>query len=438
MYLPQEIIKLKRNGGKLPEAAIQQFVTGLTDHSFSEGQTAALAMAIYLNGMATEETVALTRAMRDSGAVLNWQGKLNGPVVDKHSTGGVGDKVSLMLAPMIAACGAYVPMIAGRGLGHTGGTVDKLETIPGYSCTQPLDMIQREVARLGCVIVGQSAELAPADRRLYLIRDVTATVESIPLITASILSKKLAAGLDVLTMDVKIGSGAIMKNIDDASALAQSIVNTAKGAGVPTQALLTDMNECLGSSAGNVLEVLETLDYLTGKYREPRLHQVTLELGASMLQLAGLFADKASAVAALEHSLTSGKAAEIFAQMVAAMGGPADLLEKPELYLGKAPVIQDIVATQAGYLAASDTTAVGMAVVRLGGGRAHPAQVIDPVVGFSEVQALGSKVAAGDVLARVHAASVEAAAKASAEYLAALSFSDSAISLQPIVHKVID
>ncbi|TXH94840.1 MAG: thymidine phosphorylase [Rheinheimera sp.] len=438
MYLPQEIIKLKRNGGKLPEAAIQQFVTGLTDHSFSEGQTAALAMAIYLNGMATEETVALTRAMRDSGAVLNWQGKLNGPVVDKHSTGGVGDKVSLMLAPMIAACGAYVPMIAGRGLGHTGGTVDKLETIPGYSCTQPLDVIQREVARLGCVIVGQSAELAPADRRLYLIRDVTATVESIPLITASILSKKLAAGLDVLTMDVKIGSGAIMKNIDDASALAQSIVNTAKGAGVPTQALLTDMNECLGSSAGNVLEVLETLDYLTGKYREPRLHQVTLELGASMLQLAGLFADKASAVAALEHSLTSGKAAEIFAQMVAAMGGPADLLEKPELYLGKAPVIQDIVATQAGYLAASDTTAVGMAVVRLGGGRAHPAQVIDPVVGFSEVQALGSKVAAGDVLARVHAASVEAAAKASAEYLAALSFSDSTVSLQPIVHKVID
>lgn len=438
MYLPQEIIKLKRNGGKLPEAAIQQFVTGLTDNSFSEGQTAALAMAIYLNGMATEETVALTRAMRDSGAVLNWQGKLNGPVVDKHSTGGVGDKVSLMLAPMIAACGAYVPMIAGRGLGHTGGTVDKLETIPGYSCTQPLDVIQREVARLGCVIVGQSAELAPADRRLYLIRDVTATVESIPLITASILSKKLAAGLDVLTMDVKIGSGAIMKNIEDASALAQSIVNTAKGAGVPTQALLTDMNECLGSSAGNVLEVLETLDYLTGKYREPRLHQVTLELGASMLQLAGLFADKASAVAALEHSLTSGKAAEIFAQMVSAMGGPADLLEKPELYLGKAPVIQDIVAPQAGYLAASDTTAVGMAVVRLGGGRAHPAQVIDPVVGFSDVQALGSKVAAGDVLARVHAASVEAAAKASAEYLAALSFSDSAISQQPIVHKVID
>jgi thymidine phosphorylase len=438
VYLPQEIIKLKRNGGQLPEAAIQQFVRGITDHSFSEGQTAALAMAIYLNGMQTEETVALTRAMRDSGSVLNWAGKLNGPVVDKHSTGGVGDKVSLMLAPMIAACGGYVPMIAGRGLGHTGGTVDKLETIPGYSCTQPLAKIQAEVARLGCVIVGQSAELAPADRRLYLIRDVTATVESIPLITASILSKKLAAGLDVLTMDVKIGSGAIMKNVADATALATSIVNTAKGAGVKTQALLTDMNECLGATAGNVLEVLETLDYLTGKYREPRLHQVTLELGASMLQLAGLARDKASAVAALELSLTSGKAAEIFARMVSALGGPVDLLEKPQHYLAAAPVVQDILAPQAGYLAASDTTAVGMAVVRLGGGRAHPQQVIDPAVGFSDVLALGCKVQAGDRIARVHAASVEAAAKATAEYLAALSWSDQTVNLAPIVHKVID
>ncbi|HCU65964.1 MAG TPA: thymidine phosphorylase [Rheinheimera sp.] len=438
MYLPQEIIKLKRNGGQLPQAAIEQFVKGITDNSFSEGQTAALAMAIYLNGMVTEETVALTRAMRDSGAVLNWAGKLNGPVVDKHSTGGVGDKVSLMLAPMIAACGAYVPMIAGRGLGHTGGTVDKLETIPGYSCTQPLAKIQAEVARLGCVIVGQSAELAPADRRLYLIRDVTATVESIPLITASILSKKLAAGLDVLTMDVKIGSGAIMKNVADASALATSIVNTAKGAGVKTQALLTDMNECLGATAGNVLEVLETLDYLTGKYREPRLHQVTLELGASMLQLAGLQPDKASAIKALEHSLTSGKAAEIFAQMVAAMGGPVDLMEKPQQYLAAAPVVQDILAPQDGFLAASDTVAVGMAVVRLGGGRAHPSQQIDPAVGFSDVLALGNKVTKGDLLARVHAASKEAADKACSEYLAALTFSDSAALLHPIVHKVID
>ncbi len=250
VLLPQEIIKQKRNGGTLTEAAIQQFVRGLTDQSFSEGQTAALAMAIYLNGMSTAETVALTRAMQHSGAVMNWTDMLDGPVVDKHSTGGVGDKVSLMLAPMIAACGAYVPMIAGRGLGHTGGTIDKLEAIPGYQCQQPLHKIQQLVKQQGCVIVSQSGELAPADRRLYLIRDVTATVESIPLITASILSKKLAAGLQALTMDVKIGSGAIMKNVADASALAKSIVNTAKGAGVPTQASADRYEPDLGCNSG--------------------------------------------------------------------------------------------------------------------------------------------------------------------------------------------
>ncbi|KOO59407.1 thymidine phosphorylase [Rheinheimera sp. KL1] len=438
MLLPQEIIKQKRNGGSLTEAAIQQFVRGLTDQSFSEGQTAALAMAIYLNGMSTAETVALTRAMQHSGAVMNWTDMLDGPVVDKHSTGGVGDKVSLMLAPMIAACGAYVPMIAGRGLGHTGGTIDKLEAIPGYQCQQPLDKIQQLVKQQGCVIVSQSGELAPADRRLYLIRDVTATVESIPLITASILSKKLAAGLQALTMDVKIGSGAIMKNVADASALAKSIVNTAKGAGVPTQALLTDMNQTLGATAGNALEILETLDYLTGKYRESRLHQVTLELGASMLQLGGLFNDKASAIAALEQSLTSGKAAEIFSKMVAAQGGPADLLEKPELYLAKAKVVLDIKAPVAGYLNKADTTAIGMAVVRLGGGRAHPDQVINMAVGFSDVKALGAKVAAGDLLARVHADTVEAAEHAKAEYLAALSIEATAVTIDPIIHLVID
>ena len=437
MLLPQEIIKQKRNGGALTEAAIAQFVRGLTDQSFSEGQTAALAMAIYLNGMSTAETVALTRAMQHSGAVMDWTSMLDGPVVDKHSTGGVGDKVSLMLAPMIAACGAYVPMIAGRGLGHTGGTIDKLEAIPGYQCQQPLDKIQQLVKQQGCVIVSQSSELAPADRRLYLIRDVTATVESIPLITASILSKKLAAGLDVLTMDVKIGSGAIMKNVADASALATSIVNTAKGAGVPTQALLTDMNECLGSTAGNVLEVLETLDYLTGKYREPRLHQVTLELGANMLMLGGLHKDKASAIAALEHSLSSGKAAEIFAKMVSALGGPADLLEKPQQYLAAAPVVEDIIAPKSGYLQYQDTVGLGMAVVRLGGGRSHPSQQIDPAVGFSHIIATGQYVQQGEVLAKVHAASADAAAVAAAEYLQALTLTAEAGQPWPLVHHTI-
>jgi thymidine phosphorylase len=434
--IPQEIIKTKRNGGNLNQAEIQQFVRGLTDDSFSEGQVAALAMAIYLNGMQTDEIVALTLAMRDSGTVFNWQGKLNGPVVDKHSTGGVGDKVTLMLAPMVAACGAFMPSIAGRGLGHTGGTVDKLETIPGYSCTQPLEKIQQLLPELGCVIVGQSSQLAPADRRLYAIRDVTATVESIPLITASILSKKLSEGLDALVMDVKIGNGAIMRSVDDASALATSIVNVANGAGVPTRALLTDMNQILGTTAGNALEVIETLDYLTGKYREPRLHQVTLELGANMLQLGGLYQDKASAIAALEQSLSSGKAAEIFARMVAALGGPANLIEKPQQYLAAAPVVQDIIAPQSGYLSYHNTVGLGMAVVRLGGGRSHPSQQIDPAVGFSHILPAGSKVQQGDVIAKVHAGDKDAATGAANEYLAALSVA-AATEPYPLVHHTI-
>lgn len=435
--IPQEIIKTKRNGNTLSQAEIQQFVLGLTDDSFSEGQVAALAMAIYLNGMSVDEIVALTLAMRDSGTVLNWQGKLNGPVVDKHSTGGVGDKVTLMLAPMVAACGAYMPSIAGRGLGHTGGTVDKLETIPGYSCTQSLDTIRKLLPQLGCVIVGQSSELAPADRRLYAIRDVTATVESIPLITASILSKKLSEGLDALVMDVKIGNGAIMRTVDDASALANSIVNVANGAGVNTRALLTDMNQILGNTAGNALEVLETLDYLTGKYREPRLHQVTLELGANMLMLGGLFKDKAGAVAALEHSLSSGKAAEIFAKMVSALGGPADLLENPQQYLAAAPVVQDIIAPQTGVLNYTDTVGLGMAVVRLGGGRSHPSQQIDPAVGFSHIVPSSQRVQQGDVLAKVHAANADAAKFAAAEYLQALVLVDTETAAYPLVHHTI-
>lgn len=435
--IPQEIIKAKRNGGSLSQAEIKQFVKGLTDDSFSEGQVAALAMAIYLNGMSVDEIVMLTLAMRDSGTVLNWQGKLNGPVVDKHSTGGVGDKVTLMLAPMVAACGAFMPSIAGRGLGHTGGTVDKLETIPGYSCTQSLEKISQLLPKLGCVIVGQSSQLAPADRRLYAIRDVTATVESIPLITASILSKKLSEGLDALVMDVKIGNGAIMRTVDDASALANSIVNVANGAGVSTRALLTDMNQILGATAGNALEVMETLDYLTGKYREPRLHQVTLELGANMLTLGGLYQDKASAIKALEHSLSSGKAAEIFARMVSALGGPADLIEKPQQYLASAPVVQDVVAPADGYVSYQDTVALGMTVVRLGGGRSHPSQQIDPAVGFSQIAAAGTQVRRGDVLARVHAASNDAAQVAGAEYLAALRINAAQQAAFPLLHHTI-
>lgn len=435
MPIPQEIIKIKRDGKTLSQADIQQFAKGLTDGSFSDSQAAALAMAIYLNGMSVDEKVALTLAMRDSGTCLNWQGQLNGPVVDKHSTGGVGDKVTLMLAPMVAACGVFMPSIAGRGLGHTGGTVDKLESIPGYSCNQSLSRIRQLLPELGCLIVGQTDELAPADRRLYGIRDVTATVESIPLITASILSKKLSEGLDALVMDVKVGNGAIMATAEDAHELACSIVDTACGAGVSTAALITDMNQILGLTAGNALEVLETLDYLTGKKREPRLHQLTLALGAEMLVLTGVAKDKVSAVDALEQSLSSGKAAEYFARMVAALGGPTDLLERPAAHLAQAPVVLDVPAPASGYLRINDTVALGMAVVRLGGGRSHPEQKINPAVGFSALCVAGSPITQGQPLLQVHAASQQDAEQAVQEVLAACTIEPEPVDTMPLIHQ---
>ncbi len=280
--LPQEIIRKKRDGRALSAAEITFFVDGLTAGRITEGQVAAFAMAVFFQGMSRAETVALTRAMTESGSRLRWH-DLDGPVVDKHSTGGIGDKVSLILAPIMAACGAYVPMISGRGLGHTGGTLDKLESIPGYQTAPDLDRFRHAVRQAGCAIIGQTADLAPADRRLYAIRDVTATVESAPLIIASILSKKLAAGLDALVMDVKVGSGAFLPELDAAKELAASLVEVANDAGLPCAALLTDMSQCLGHSAGNALEVQEAIDVLTGRGREPRLREATLALAAELL-----------------------------------------------------------------------------------------------------------------------------------------------------------
>ncbi len=289
-WLPQEIIRAKRDGNPLAAEEIAFFIAGLTDGSISEGQVAALAMAVFLRGMTREETVALTLAMRDSGRVLEWR-DLPGPVVDKHSTGGIGDKVSLVLAPVLAACGAYVPMLSGRGLGHTGGTLDKLESIPGYTTQPDLDRLRAVVRAAGCAIIGQTDDLAPADRRLYAIRDVTATVESIPLITASILAKKLAGGLHALVMDVKTGSGAFMPTHEQATALAESIVGVARGAGLPTRALLTEMGQCLGHTAGNAVEVAESIAMLKGEPAHPRLEEVVLELCGEALALGGLAAD---------------------------------------------------------------------------------------------------------------------------------------------------
>jgi len=418
--LAQEIIRIKRDGGVLDAQQIGAFVAGLVDGSWSEGQAAALAMAAFLNGLDTAETVALTRAMTHSGGTMDWACEnLGGPILDKHSTGGVGDKVSLVLAPVLAACGAFVPMISGRGLGHTGGTLDKMDSIPGYQTAPSNDALRAAVRGAGCAVVGQTADLAPADRRLYAIRDVTATVESIPLITASILSKKLAAGLQGLVLDVKTGNGAFAGSMEMARALAQSLVSVANGAGLPTRALITDMNQVLGHSCGNALEVWEALDVLGGKRREARLLEVTMALCAELLVLGQLAECHDDAIVRIGRVLDDGSALERFARMVAALGGPADFVERPAHYLAVAPVQQAVPAPRDGWVVAVATRGIGLLVIELGGGRRQAADSIDHRVGFSDVVAVGTQLRAGDPLAVVHATD-RAAAQTAADRLCAL------------------
>ncbi len=386
--LPQEIIRKKRDGGTLDAAEIRFMVAGLTDGSVTEGQVAAFAMAVFYKGMTTDERVALTLAMRDSGTVLRWD--VPGPVLDKHSSGGIGDNVSLMLAPMVAACGGFVPMISGRGLGHTGGTLDKLDSIPGYR-TQPDNALFEKVVReVGCAIIGQTADLAPADKRFYAIRDVTATVESIDLITASILSKKLAAGLDGLVLDVKCGNGAFMATLAEARGLASSLVAVANGAGVPTLALITDMDEPLAPCAGNAVEVANAVEFLTRSARFPRLEEVTVELGAEMLVIGRLAATLGEARAKLVATLDDGRAAETFGRMVAALGGPADFVERYRSYLPEAAwgTVAPL-AEGACRVTGIDTRALGLAVIKLGGGRTRPSDTIDHAVGLTGIARVG-------------------------------------------------
>jgi thymidine phosphorylase len=410
MALPQEIIRKKRDRGALSPHEIAEFVDGLTSGRISEGQAAALAMAVFFNGMNLDETVALTRAMAASGTRLDWR-DLDGPVLDKHSSGGVGDKVTLILAPLVAACGAYIPKISGRGLGHTGGTLDKLGSIPGYVTTPDLDRFHQVVRAVGCAVIGATEDLAPADRRLYAIRDVTATVESIPLLVSSILSKKLAAGVAALVLDVKAGSGAFLPSYDESRELARTLVEVAKGAGLRCSALLTDMNQCLGRTAGNALEVREAIDVLTGRGAEPRLCAVALALAAEVLALGGVVAEQ-DAASKVERALNSGAAAERFARMVAALGGPKDLLEEPGRHLPQAPVRRPVHLEQAGIVGAIDVRALGLAVVHLGGGRRHPKDTIDSRVGLTDVRGIGEPVGPDAPFAVVHAATASDAADA--------------------------
>ena len=435
MLLPQEIIRHKRDKQVLPTEEIRAFIAGITENTVSEAQIAAFTMAVFLNGMSRQECVDLTLAMRDSGRVMEWQSLgLDGPIVDKHSTGGVGDVVSLMLGPMFAACGGYNPMISGRGLGHTGGTLDKLASIPGYNPFPTPDQLKATVRQAGTAIIGQTADLAPADKRIYAARDVTATVESIPLITASILSKKLAAGLDALVMDVKVGSGAFMPTPELSVALARSIVEVGSGAGLKVSALLTDMNQSLAPCAGNAIEVRCAIDYLTGKHRPARLHEVTMALCAEGLVSAGLAANADEARVKLQACLDSGAAADRFARMVRLLGGPADLIKRPDVYLATAPVVVDFVAPASGIVTTFDTRALGMAVVALGGGRLRSDQEIDPAVGLSDIVELGATVQTGQPLMRIHARTEADAATAAQRLRDAVRIaSDAAPTLPPLV-----
>jgi len=431
IFLPQEIIKNKRDGKVLSQAEIDFFIQGIANNTVSEGQIAAFAMAIYFKDMNAQERKDFTQSMVNSGDVMDWQDMhLDGPVLDKHSTGGVGDKISLMLAPIIAACGGYVPMISGRGLGHTGGTLDKFDAIAGYNVSPDNDLFRQTVKTVGCAIIGQTANLAPADKRFYATRDVTATVDCIPLITASILSKKLAEGLDGLVMDIKTGSGAFMVDLKDAQLLARAIVDVSS---VNTTAIITDMSQVIGYTAGNALEVQETIDYLTLKKQEPILHELVMNICSEMLLQGSLAQNQSEALRMIAQVLTSGQAAETFAKMVSALGGPSDLLENPDKYLAKAAVIQPIHAKQAGYIAEMDTRLIGLGVVALGGGRRMATDKIDYAVGFSEFCHIGDQVELAKPIAFVHASSKKRADAATAELLKNIKISSKPVSKPQII-----
>ncbi|MGQ0580759.1 MAG: thymidine phosphorylase [Reyranella sp.] len=433
--LPQEIIRRKRDGHELSAKEIAFIVRGIHDGSLSEGQVASFAMAVFFRGMTVPERVALTLGLAHSGIMLDWRDlALPGPVIDKHSSGGVGDKVSLMLAPIVAACGGFVPMISGRGLGHTGGTLDKLSAISGYETQPDIATFRRVVREVGCAVIGQTDELAPADRRLYAVRDVTGSVESIPLLVSSILSKKVAEGLDGLVMDVKCGSGAFCDTEAMARDLAQSLVAVANQAGLPTIALITDMDRVLGREVGNALEVMETVAYLTGRdTREPRLHEVTMALAGEMLALGGLVPDVATGRARAEAALADGRAAEVFGRMVSALGGPNDFLDHAGRYLSQAPVIKACTAERSGHVVGMDARQVGIAVVALGGGRAHADDAIDPSVGLSEVTDVGVPIRAGNPLCMVHAASEADADAAIALVRQAVRIGNASVAERPVV-----
>lgn len=415
------IIAKVRQGEDPSHDELVWFTNGLATRIVSDAQAGAFAMAVCLNGLSDEGRVALTTGMRDSGDVMKWD--LPGPVLDKHSTGGVGDPVSLILAPALAACDVFVPMVSGCGLGHTGGTLDKLEAIPGLNTAQNTAAFRKITRDIGCAIVGATNFIAPADKRLYAVRDVTATVESVDLICASILSKKLAAGLEGLVLDVKVGSGAFMKTPAEAAKLARALASTANGAGTPTAAFITDMSQPLAPCLGNGVEVAVCLEILSGnRAAAPRLHDLTVALCARVLALAGHAEGEAEE--RVMAAISSGHAMVCFAAMVRAMGGPPDIADDWHTHLPSAPVIGDVPAPYAGTIAAIDGESLGLAVVQLGGGRQIESDRIDPRVGLTDVLPLGTKVARGDPIATIHAADEDSAQAAAHAVLLAVTIGE--------------
>ncbi|MDG1935327.1 MAG: thymidine phosphorylase [Paracoccaceae bacterium] len=414
------ITKIKH--GETPSLEeLNWFVKGLVDHSVSDAQAAAFAMAVCLNGMDENGIVSFTTAMRDSGDISVW--KTDKPILDKHSTGGVGDCVSLVLAPLLASVDICVPMISGRGLGHTGGTLDKLEAIPGLRVLLNTDELQTVIDNVGCAIVSATSDIAPADKRLYAIRDVTATVDCLELITASILSKKLAAGLDGLILDVKCGTGAFMKSSSEARVLASALVKTANLTGCKTLALVSDMNEPLAPSSGNAVEIKDVLDVLVHA-KVGRLKDLSLRLGAELMKKNGLCDTVKAGLVKLNKQLEKGHAAETFAKMVSAMGGPSGFVDDWSRYLPEAPVISEIFAPKEGYISGWNSEALGLCTVNLGGGRRVETDKINPAVGLSDIAAIGTRIDKSKPIARIHAARIEAADQAAKQVLDAMEISD--------------
>ena len=428
----------KRDGATLDSTQINQFVRDVAQDHINDAQIAAFCMAVFIRGMSTHECTNLTMAMRDSGSQLDWNDlDLDGPVVDKHSTGGVGDWVSLALGPILAACGAYVPMISGRGLGHTGGTVDKLESIPGYNAQPDIAQLRQVVKNSGIAIVGQSAQIAPADKKMYAVRNISGTVESLSLIAASILSKKLASGLNYLVLDVKSGSGATTGNAEDAQTLAHLMLDICSQAKTKANVLITDMNVVPSKSVGNALELREAITYLTDSSAHPRQQRIINALGEQVLIGSGIASDLVQARKKIDHALNSGAAAERFAKMIAALGGATDFLERFNYYLPKSTIIRPVLATQSGFFVHRNLSAIGQTIANLGGGRVKGDEQLNYAVGISDLVEHGSPLNVGDPMLFIHASSESEWQCAANQLEESLSMSDSPSNLSEVIHRIL-